>query len=166
MYLSTSSVLLSVYSISLTKILAWRDVFTTFFQIFGRKFKTLAFSNDVQEFTLHTHMFSAVAFMPPDNVIASFGELSDLISGTYQGQVDNPLNCFQEAYIGRYRRNVERRPTLFSLDLWYMLHRTFDELPRTNNHVERWHWGFQEQVLSCHSVFWKFINLPRIDDNI
>ena len=84
-------------------------------------------------------MFSAVAFMPPDNVIASFEELFDLISGTYQGQVDNPLDYFQEAYIGRYRRNVESRTTLFSLDLWNMLHRTFDELPRTNNHVERWH---------------------------
>ena len=34
-------------------------------------------------------MLCAVAFMPPDNVIAGFEELSDLIRDTYQGEMDD-----------------------------------------------------------------------------
>ena len=98
-------------------------------------------------------MLCAVAFMPPDNVIASFEELSDLISDTYQGKIDDLLDYFKETYIGRYRRNAERRRPLFALNLWNIFHRTFDELPRTNNHVEGWHRRFQAQVSSCHPSF-------------
>ena len=122
--------------------------------------------NEDQEFTLHTRMLCAVAFMPLDNVIAGFEELTDLIRDTYQGEMDDLLDYFEETYIGRYRRNAERRPPLFALNLWNMFHRTFDELPRTNNRVEGWHRRFQAQVSSCHPAFWKFINLLRTEENI
>ena len=102
--------------------------------------------NEDQEFALHTRMLCAVAFMPLDNVIAGFEELSDLIRDTYQGEMDDLLDCFEEIYIGRYHRNAERRPPLFALNLWNMFHRTFDELPRTSNRVEGWHRRFQAQV--------------------
>ena len=39
--------------------------------------------NEDQEFALHTRMLCAVAFMPPDNVITGFEEISDLIRDTY-----------------------------------------------------------------------------------
>ena len=39
--------------------------------------------NEDQEFALHTRMLCAVAFMPPDNVITRFEEISDLIRDTY-----------------------------------------------------------------------------------
>ena len=39
--------------------------------------------NKGQEFTLQTRILYAVAFMPPDNAISGFEELSDLIRGTY-----------------------------------------------------------------------------------
>ena len=75
-----------------------------------------------QEFALHTRMLSAVAFMPPDNVIAGFEELSDMIRDTYQGAMDELLDYFEETYIGRYRRNAERRTPLFALNLSNMFH--------------------------------------------
>ena len=122
--------------------------------------------NEDQEFTLHNVMLCAVAFMPPDNVIAGFEELSDLIRDTYQGEMDDLLDYFEETYFGWYRRNAERRPPLFVLNLRNIFHRTFDELPRTNNHVEGWHRRFQAQVSLCHPVFRKFINLLRTEENI
>ena len=64
--------------------------------------------NEDQEFALHTRMLCAVAFMPPDNAIAGFEELSDLIRDTYLGEMDDLLDYFEETYIGRYRRNAER----------------------------------------------------------
>ena len=109
--------------------------------------------NEDQEFALRTRMLCAVAFVPPDNVIAGFEELSDLIRNTYQGEMDDLLDYFQENCIGQYRRNTERRRSLFALNLWNMFHRTFDDFPRTNNHVEGWHRRFQAQVSSCHPVF-------------
>ena len=99
--------------------------------------------NEDQEFALHTRMFCAVVFMPPDNVIAGFKELSDLITNTYQGEMDDLLGYFEETFVGRYCRNAERRPPLFALNLWNMFYRTFDKLPRTNNHVEGWHRRFK-----------------------
>ena len=80
--------------------------------------------------------------------------------------MDDLLDYFEETYIGRYHRNVELRPPLFVLNLWNMFHRTFDELPRTNNHVQGWHCSFQAQVSWCHPIFWKFINLLRTGENI
>ena len=66
--------------------------------------------NEDQEFVLHTRMLCVVTFMPPDNVIAGFEELSNLIRDTYQGEMDDLLDYFEETYIGRYRRNAERPP--------------------------------------------------------
>ena len=118
------------------------------------------------EFALHTRMLCAVAFMPPDNVIAGFKELSDLIRDTYQGIMDDLLNYFEETYIGWYRRNAEHQPPLFALNLWNMFHRTFDELLRTNNHGKGWQQHFQVQVSLCHPIFWKCINLLRTEEII
>ena len=122
--------------------------------------------NEDQEFTLHTCMLCVVVFIPTDNVTAGFEELSDLIRETYQGEMDDQLDYFEETYIGWYHRNAERRPPLSALNLWNMFHMTFGKLPRTNNHVEGWHWRLQAQVSSCHPIFRKFINLLRTEENI
>ena len=58
--------------------------------------------NEDQEFVLHTRMLWAVAFMLPDNVIACFEEHSNLTKATYQGEIDDQLDYFEETYIGRY----------------------------------------------------------------
>ena len=84
-----------------------------------------------KEFALHTRMLCAVVFLPPDNVIAGFEELFDLIRDTDQGEVDDLLDYFEETYTGRYHRNTERWPPLFALNLWNMFHRAFDQLARS-----------------------------------
>ena len=65
-------------------------------------------------------------------------------------------------YPGRFRRNAARRPPVFPINLWNMIHRTDAELPRANNSIEGWHRSFNAQVSSYHPTFWKFLdNLKR-----
>ena len=45
-----------------------------------------------------------------------------------------------------------------------MFHRTYNELPRTNNAAERWHRGFQRHVTTCHLSFWKFIDIMKQEE--
>ena len=57
--------------------------------------------NEDQEFALHIRMPCAFAFMPPDNVIAGFEELSDLIRDTYKDEMNDLLDYFEESYMGQ-----------------------------------------------------------------
>jgi hypothetical protein len=115
------------------------------------------------EFALHVRMISAIAFVPPANVIQAFEDLSDDIRNLYNGTVGigQLLDYFEDNYIGRFRRNAPRTPPLFAIDLWNMYHRTVDELPRTNNSVEGWHRGFQARVSASHPIIWKFIDVLK-----
>ena len=122
--------------------------------------------NDEQEFALHLRMISAVAFLPPNDVINGFDDLCVEIRNLYNGDVDDLLEYFEDTYIGRFRRNAPRRPPMFSIDLWNMFHRSDDELPRTNNSVEGWHRAFQGHLSSCHPNFWKFLGILQKEESI
>jgi len=111
-------------------------------------------------------MIPALAFVPPDNIFVFFEELTDFIRGRFNNDCDEILDYFEENYIGRFRRNAPRRAPLFAVNLWNMFHRTFDELPRTNNCIEGWHRGFQATVASCHPTFWKFLAMLKKEDRL
>ena len=64
--------------------------------------------NHEEEFTLHLRMISALAFLPPEDVIDGFEELSDTIRELYNDTVDGLLQYFEDTYIGRFRRNAPR----------------------------------------------------------
>ena len=111
-------------------------------------------------------MISAVAFLPPNDVINGFDDLCVEIRNLYNGDVDDLLEYFEDTYIGRFRRNAPRRPPMFSIDLWNMFHRSDDEFPRTNNSVEGWHRVFQGHLSSCHPNFWKFLGILQKEESI
>lgn len=117
-------------------------------------------------FALHTRMICALAFLPPQDVIEGFEQLCDFILENHGDQLENLLEYFEDNYIGRYRRNAPRRPALFPIQIWNMFHRTYDELPRTNNSVEGWHRGFQSQVASSHPIFWKFLSILQNEESL
>ena len=73
---------------------------------------------------------------PPDDVIDVFERLSDLIRLQYGEEADELLDYFESTYIGRYRRNAPRAVPMFQIGMWNMFHRTHQEMPRTNNHIE------------------------------
>ena len=109
-------------------------------------------------------MILALAFVPLDNVIAYFEELADHLRNAFNEDCDDLLDYFEDNYIGRFRRNAPWRALLFSINLWNMFHRTFNELPKTTNCIEGWHRSFQATVAVCHPTFWKFLELLKKED--
>ena len=94
-------------------------------------------------------MIPAIAFVPPGNVVTYFEELADHLRNAFNADCDDLLDYFEDSYIGRFRRNAPWRAPLFSINLWNMFHRTFDELPRTTNCIEGWHRSLQATVAAC-----------------
>ena len=81
-------------------------------------------------------MIPALAFFPPDNVVAYFDELADHLTKAFNENCDDLLDYFEENYIGRCRRNAPQRALLFSINLWNMFYRAFDELRTTTNCIQ------------------------------
>ena len=73
--------------------------------------------NDDQEFSLHLRMLCDLAFLPPDDVVQGFEDLTDHIRINYQGEVENLLEYFEDTFIGRHRRNARRRTAMFPVVL-------------------------------------------------
>ncbi|XP_066935077.1 uncharacterized protein [Clytia hemisphaerica] len=53
---------------------------------------------------LHIKMIMALAFVPPANVIVTFGNLCNKIRQHFQNDLDEVLEYFEETYIGHSRR--------------------------------------------------------------
>ena len=122
--------------------------------------------NNDQEFALHLRMIPALAFIPPNDVVDAFERLTDLIRNQYGDATDGVLDYFEDTYIGRFRRNAARATPNFPIQMWNMFHRTHEELPRTNNHIEGWHRKFQSICMCYHPTFWKFINLLKKEQTL
>ena len=78
---------------------------------------------------------------------------------------DLPQN-FEDIYVSSYSWNAPRQPPHFAIDLWNILHRTDDELPRTNNSIESWHRISQAHVLAWLPVFWKLLSVLQKEKEI
>lgn len=63
-------------------------------------------------------MLSAIAFLPPNDVIRGFEEFADCIWNVDNGYADDLLEYFEDTYIGRYLRNAPRRQPSFPIQLW------------------------------------------------
>ena len=111
------------------------------------------------EFAFHLRMIIALAFAPPNDVQNSFDQLAALIQNQYGNGADGVLDYFEDNYLGRFRVNAPRGIPTFPIEFWNMFHRTDDELPSTNNAVERWHRRFQAHVSACYPAFWKFLEV-------
>lgn len=122
------------------------------------------YQND-ENFANTLRMLAALAFVPPQDVIESFEELSNHINNLENFNVDEVLDYVEDNYIGRLRGNIRRAPT-FAIDRWNMFHRTFDELPRTNNSVEGWHHSFQATVGVYHPSFWRFLGMIKQEESL
>jgi len=104
------------------------------------------------DFALNLRMIPALAFVPTDEVVGAFEELSDILPQECRPVAD----YFEDSYIGRPQRRGRRQPT-YAIEMWNMHRRSEAELPKTNNSVEGWHRSFQSNVGSFHPTIWKFI---------
>ena len=112
------------------------------------------------EFALHMHMVVALAFVPPQDVIASYviDLLCHQICLTYGDDADRVLDYFEDNYIGRFQSSAQCRAPIFLIETWDMFHRTHQEMPRTNINIDGWHRRFESNLSVAHRGIWKFLN--------
>jgi hypothetical protein len=136
-----------------------KGCFYHFSQNLYRKIQEQGLQQRYQEdtdFAIKIRMVAALAFVPPNDVIAAFEELCEQILPDSQAFVD----YFEDTYIGRPQRRGRRAP-MFRNEVWNMFDRAEHELPRTNNYVEGWHRSFQSNVGSHHPNFWSFVDFIK-----
>ena len=109
-----------------------------------------------EELAVMVRMIPALAFVPADDVVNAFEELSRVLPP----EVEPLADYFEDNYIGRPQRRGRREPP-YPIALWNMHDRVDEELPRTNNSVEGWHRSFQASVGCYHPNFWKFLNFLK-----
>ena len=97
---------------------------------------------------------------PPDNCPRTFAP-------GHSPLMDNPPPPPGQLPPGHSPRSFAPRtmPT-FEMDVWNMFDRTQDELPRTINHAEGWHWRFNDNCDGVHPNIWKFIRALQREEGI
>ena len=110
------------------------------------------YENDAN-FALECRMISALAFVPPADVVGAFETLSNELP-----DVLNPiLDYFEDNYIGRPDRRGARRAAIFPILLWNQYDRVIHSHNRTTNSVEAWHRKIQCLLGMVHPTIFKFI---------
>ena len=118
------------------------------------------------ELALQLRMLTALAFLPPQDVVRGFVAVCIEIRTNFGNVAEELLACFENTYVGRFPLNAPRNNPIFSIELWNMFHRTDAELPRTKNSVEGWHRSFQGHFSSWHPSFWTFLRVLRNEESV
>ena len=108
-----------------------------------------------QRVRVYCKMLAALAFMEPDEVIQGFDSLDEEREDHDLDQLSPLYEYFEENYIGRIGRRGRRRPR-FNIEMWNVRARCANGLPRTNNKLEGWHRGLQQQFTGDHPNVWRF----------
>jgi hypothetical protein len=109
-------------------------------------------------------MIPAMTFVPIDRL----EDALEILRDTLDDELTPLLDYFEETYIGRLqlnrrRRGVpQRRPPLFSPEIWSCYERTINSEARTNNFAEAAHRRLQAEFGVDHPSLWKFIDGLRI----
>ena len=103
-------------------------------------------------------MIPALSSVPVHDVILAFDELCNHCSIAEQPVLD----YFEIKYIGELRGGQRLLP-IFPHELWSMHNWVLNELPRTNNNLERWHTCFSTMLRQTHSSIWEFIDTLKLD---
>lgn len=114
-------------------------------------------------FALHMRMLSAIAFVPPASVVHVFETLVD--NDVFPPEAQEVIDYFEDTWIGRPNRR-QRRPPQYPIEMWSVYETILEDLPKTNNSVEGWHRGFQEQIGAMHPNIWKFIDCVKKEQNL
>ena len=123
----------------------------------------IKYNND-ENFQLKTKCFAALAFLAIDDVCDAFEEMTE--------DDDIPVEFiiyFEATYIGVLRgRGARRRrdAPLFLIELWNMRDRVLNNLPKSNNSVERFHNALRSSVTSMHPHIWKLCAALKKEEGI
>ena len=118
------------------------------------------------EFSLLVRCFSALAFLPTEDVIEGFEVLTDDDDLAVPPEF---VSYFETNYIGCLRRrgrNQRRLVPLFPVGCWNVHDRNVQGLPRTNNNLEGWHNAFQSSISCTHPNIWKLIDALKKEETL
>ena len=89
------------------------------------------------EFALNARCLAAVAFLPTEDVVRGFEQLT--LDEKYPDELDPVVAYFEYNYIGIIGRGSRRRQPTFPHSLWSQYDRIKQNFPRTTNLLEGWH---------------------------
>lgn len=113
------------------------------------------YSSD-ESFALELRKLSALAFVPPDDVIAAYDYL--LSTFFFNEEIIEPiLSYFEKTWVGQKHTGNRRRQPLFPITLWNQQANVLNGLSKTNNVVESWHNSFNQILGSSHPSIWKLM---------
>lgn len=117
------------------------------------------YSSD-SEFSLKIWYLVALAFVPIQDVMATFEQLmEDDFFVENEGPLLQFVTYFERTWIGPWnRRKTARIPPLFAIDLWNCYNSVLENLPKTNNSCEGFHNGFSAMLGSSHPTIYKLID--------
>ena len=107
--------------------------------------------------------FSALAFLPPTDVLDGFLELT-----TNEMVPIDFISYFEVNYIGAERGsrlNRHRTEPPFPIKLWNVFDRVNNDQPRTNNSIEAFHNALQT-VTNSHPTIWRLIECLRREEGL
>jgi hypothetical protein len=108
-------------------------------------------------FSLHLRMLTALAFVPPCDVVATFEELDQTPSFVLNKDVlERYMEYFTSTWIGGFDCRGNRKPPLFAIVLWNCRESVLQGLPKTNNLCEAFHRGFASILGVQRPVLSKF----------
>ena len=81
-------------------------------------------------------MFQSLAFVEPGNVVAAFTAMMISLDNETDAVLEDFLVYFETTWIGVMQRGRRRRP-LFGHSIWNVNERVVEDLPRTNNSIEK-----------------------------
>ncbi|XP_077294150.1 uncharacterized protein LOC143916777 [Arctopsyche grandis] len=132
-----------------------------------RKIKELGLSRFYGQDTenaMQFKMVSALALVPPENVIDSWVELRDQIMRPWKmrqreeirQKIDKFLDYFEDNYIGAVDGGVRSPPHVAAIDLWNVRARILEHYGRTDNEVEGFHMKVAKTVEMHFPNLWQF----------
>jgi len=120
--------------------------------------------SDDPEFSLKARCLAALAFLPPQDVVAGFERLTH--ADDYPDELDAVVDYFESVYIGNIGRGSRRRRPTFPHSLWSQYHRVLNDLPRTTNSLEGWHNALKGVLLNvAHPSMPAFVTKIRLEES-
>ncbi|XP_076064968.1 uncharacterized protein LOC143039010 [Oratosquilla oratoria] len=152
---------------SLLDIFPSSDVTCCLFHLLQNVYKqvvTIGFKQQYHQdddFSLKVRCLSALAFLPIDDVIDGFEELTD--DDDFPQEL---VSYFETYYIGGMRCRGQRRrrvEPVFPIHLWNVHERAENGMPRTN-YVEGFHNALRTSVTNVHPNIWSLISALKHEE--
>jgi hypothetical protein len=120
--------------------------------------------------TLYTHdkeirvafrAMQCLAFVPKNDVVFAFKELSKTVPAQFQCMLDYLEEFYIGKLIGKSKNN--RQEPLFPIAIWNVHDRVMNDTHRTNNSLESWHKQFEADLDMKHPTINRLIEAFRIE---